>query len=94
MDLFEPPKPENLFLKAVLNNIIQISVGLLVLVLVIINWNSTDDEVKAGIFLLTFVYFMIRFGVAYQSHRFEQEIEEQKRGKPDDKTYEDLLKKG
>ena len=94
MEPFEPPKPANLFYKAVWNNIIQIAVGLLVLVLVIIKWDSTEGDVKAGIFIMTFVYFMIRFSVAYQSHRFEQDIEAQKKGKADDETYEELLKEG
>ena len=86
------PKPENLFLKAVWNNIIQISAGLLVLVLIVIRWNSVESDVRTGIIILTFVYFMIRFSVAYQSYRFEQEIEEQKKPKPDDEIYEKMLK--
>lgn len=86
------PKPENLFLKAVWNNIIQIVTGLLVLVLIVIRWNSIDSDARTGMIILIFVYFMIRFSVAYQSYRFEQEIEEQKKPKPDDEIYEKLLR--
>ena len=94
MEPYEPPKPENLFLKAILNNIIQIIFGVIVLVALIVNWDSTPSDTKTGVFILSFVYFMIRFSVAYQSHRFEQEIEEQKKGKVEDETYESLLKEG
>ncbi len=92
MEPFEMPKPENLFLKAVWNNIIQILAGFLVLVLLVIRWNSIDSDARTGMIILIFVYSMIRFSVAYQSHRFEQEIEEQKKGKPDDDIYEKMLK--
>ncbi|MCE7736771.1 MAG: hypothetical protein GPJ54_17950 [Candidatus Heimdallarchaeota archaeon] len=94
MEPFEMPEPENLFLKAIWNNIIQIMAGLLVLVLIVIRWNSIESDARTGMILLIFVYFMIRFSVAYQSYKFEQDIEEQKKGKPDDDIYEEMLKEG
>ena len=91
------PNPPNPLRKLVWENIFQFSAALFLIVVLIINWNSAEQNVKIGISLFIIVYLMFRMTFIWQAYRFEKRIEELKKSQTGSENeamqiYEESLK--
>ncbi|OLS25094.1 MAG: hypothetical protein HeimC2_19660 [Candidatus Heimdallarchaeota archaeon LC_2] len=72
------PDPPNPIRKLVWENLFQfLAAGFLIIVL-IINWRSTDQNIKVGISLFIIIYLMFRITFIWQAVRFAKRIEKMK----------------
>lgn len=78
MEIIEPPTLKKILLKMIWDNLIQFLAFLLVLILLIIQWNSVTSEIRIGAITMILAYLMIRIGIAYQSLKFEKDLEKER----------------
>ncbi len=93
--LLDQPNPLS---KVIWENLFQILAMGFLLIVIIINWNSTDSNIQIGVTLLILAYVMIRATFLIQGHKFAKRIEkmkEEESGSGDESLdlYEESLRK-
>lgn len=92
--LSDQPNP---LVKIIWENLFQILAMGFLLIVIIINWSSTDANIQIGVTLLILVYLMLRATFLIQGHKFTKKIEkmkEEERGSSDESLdlYEKSLR--
>ena len=92
------PNTPNRLRKAVWENLFQFLAASFLLVVLIINWNRTDVNLKVGVLFIVLVYLMFRITFIMQAQKFARKIEEERKSQTEVNTeaqdiYEKSLRK-